>query len=309
MESSSVTGENPFQIPANILTNPGTRLEAQIRAVRGLPDEKFASELKAASQEFEAVFIAYLLKVMRDTIEESGLMDGGFGKSIYTELFDQEVSLTIARRGMLGMSDLLYQNLLSGTSMDKIGEPPTESSRDPAFESQGPAYSGIEKPKQLGDYGSEIPDIQLPVQGPVSSAFGPREDPFSRQLKFHKGIDIAAFEGMKVIAALPGRVVYAGYEKGYGKTVLVQHTRGIQTRYGHLGAINVKEGDFISSGGVLGVVGTTGRSTGPHLHFEVMRSGRHVDPLSQLKSKYAGITMHRNNSATGAIETDVFHND
>lgn len=299
MESSSVTTENPYQIPANILTNPGTRLEAQIKAVRGLPDEKFESELKAASQEFEAVFIAYLLKVMRDTIEESGLMDGGFGKSIYTELFDQEVSLTIARRGMLGISGLLYQNLSSGT----------ESSRDPAFESQGPAYSGIAKPNQLRGYGSEIPDIQLPVQGPISSSFGPREDPFSHQLKLHKGIDIAAFEGTKVIAALPGRIVYAGYEKGYGKTVLVQHTRGIQTRYGHLGAINVKEGDLISSGDVLGVVGTTGRSTGPHLHFEVMRSGRHVDPLSQLKSKYAGIKMHRNKSTIGVIETDVFHND
>lgn len=309
MESSSVTAENAFKIPANVSTNPGTRLEARIKAVRGLPDEKFESELKAASQEFEAVFIAYLLKIMRDTIEESGLMDGGFGKSIYTELFDQEVSLTIARRGMLGISDLLYQNLSSDRSRNKNGEAPTESSRDPAFESQGPAYSEIEKPNQLQDYGSELPDIQLPVQGPVSSAFGPREDPFSHQLKFHKGIDIAAFEGMKVIPALPGRVIYAGYEKGYGKTVLIQHTRGIQTRYGHLGAINVKEGDFISSGGVLGVVGTTGRSTGPHLHFEVMRSGRHVDPLLELKSKYTGIKMHRNNSATGVIETDVFHND
>jgi Rod binding domain-containing protein len=194
VESSSVTGENPFQIPANILTNPGTRLEAQIRAVRGLPDEKFASELKAASQEFEAVFIAYLLKVMRDTIEESGLMDGGFGKSIYTELFDQEVSLTIARRGMLGMSDLLYQNLLSGTSMDKIGEPPTESSRDPAFESQGPAYSGIEKPKQLGDYGSRQLGL-WPERRPVFPSVEVSQGYRHSRLRRYEGDRGAAWEG------------------------------------------------------------------------------------------------------------------
>ena len=87
------------------------------------------------------------------------------------------------------------------------------------------------------------------------------------------------------MAALPGRVIFAGYQGGYGNTVLIQHDEGLQTRYGHLKEINVKAGDSVTSENMVGTVGSTGRSTGPHLHFEVIRLGNQIDPLKVLDAR------------------------
>jgi murein DD-endopeptidase MepM/ murein hydrolase activator NlpD len=141
------------------------------------------------------------------------------------------------------------------------------------------------------DYG--ISDMQLPVNAPVSSLYGMRRDPFTRQVKFHHGIDLAAPEGMSVVPALPGTVISARYENGYGNTVVVEHAGGIKTRYGHLESVNVKAGDVITSEDILGTVGNTGRSTGSHLHFEVLRNGISMDPAESL-------ALHRTNGNASA---------
>jgi murein DD-endopeptidase MepM/ murein hydrolase activator NlpD len=266
------------QIPTGILTSSGSRLENKIHAAQSETGAKQKSELKKAAQEFEAVFITHMLKVMRETIEESGLLEGGIGKSTYTEMFDQEVSLSLAKRGTLGISDLIYKNLVANSSEEGSQKSTPPSITAPSGQSMPPSSPS----SQSQDAGSkkeyEITDLQLPVQAPVSSAFGIRKDPFSHQARFHKGLDLAAPEGMNVVPALSGTVVSAGYESGYGNTVMIQHAGGLQTRYGHLGTINVKAGDSVTSQDVLGTVGNTGRSTGPHLHFEVIRMGRPVDP-------------------------------
>jgi murein DD-endopeptidase MepM/ murein hydrolase activator NlpD len=101
-------------------------------------------------------------------------------------------------------------------------------------------------------------------------------------MKFHRGLDLAAPAGMSVVPAFPGTVISAGYESGYGNTVLVQHAGGLQTRYGHLGSIYVNAGETISSEDALGTVGNSGRSTGAHLHFEVIRDGVAVNPSASL---------------------------
>jgi len=274
-------------LPTDVSTSTGTRLEGKIRAAQNAAGDSRKTELKKVAEEFEAVFIAHLLKVMRETIEESGLLEGGFGKSIYTELFDQEISLDMARRGTLGIADLLCRNLRDTSDPGETESQETGAGgASPA--SSGPVQTvpqgtGAERPLEC-----EISDLQLPVQVPISSAFGLRRDPFTQQVKFHKGIDLAAPEGMKVIAALPGKVVAVGYVSGYGNTVLLQHDDGIQTRYAHLASINVKAGDAVASQGALGTVGDTGRSTGPHLHFEVIRMGRPVQPILSLRSIQSG---------------------
>ena len=269
---------NPLnQIPTDILTSTGTRFESKVRSVRNASGTAEKNELKTVAQEFEAIFIAHMLKVMRATIEESGLMEGGFGKSIYTEMFDQEVALDMARHGALGISDLLTKSLSENdASKGKIpGEVPERDS-DPR--NQNPrVFPG--NPESSPDADREITDMQLPIAAPISSSFGIRRDPFTHKAKFHKGVDFAAPEGLKVLTALPGKVIAAKYENGYGNTVLVQHDGGFQTRYSHLGSVYVKAGDVVASDSILGTVGSTGRSTGPHLHFEVIRMGRPVDPI------------------------------
>ncbi len=279
-DTSLITPLN--QMPMNMLNSSGSRLENRLQAVQGVSGAKQKAELKKVSQEFEAVFIAHLLKVMRETIEESGLLEGGFGKSTYTELFDQEVSLSLARRGTLGISNLLYNNLsekLNNTEKEKSGQAPDEDATGSSAISSNPSpnasnpHNGSEE---------EISDFQLPVRAPISSAFGMRKDPFSHQAKFHRGLDLSAPEGMKVVPAFAGKVVFAGYMNGYGNTVVVQHSGELQTRYGHMGSIAVRAGDKVDSQDILGTVGNTGRSTGAHLHFEVIRNGLAVDPSAHL---------------------------
>jgi murein DD-endopeptidase MepM/ murein hydrolase activator NlpD len=266
------------QNPIDLLPSAANRLSDKLSVSNAASAGNKKSELKKIAQEFEAVFIGQLLKVMRETIEESGLTDGGFGKSIYTELFDQETSLNMARHGTLGIADILYKSLERQTD-DKGAKDasaiPSDSNPLPAG-SQPPSTTGGETRATSPD---DISDLQLPVHAMISSSFGLRKDPFSGQTKFHQGIDLAAPEGMTVVAALPGKVISAGYESGYGNAVLVEHAEGIRTRYGHLASINVKPGDLVTSENSLGTVGNTGHSTGPHLHFEVIRMGKPVDPL------------------------------
>ncbi len=269
------------QVPTDILTSNGTHLEEKVRAVQNSTGPKNSNELKKVSQEFEAIFLSQLLKVMRETVEESGLFEGGFGKSIYTDLFDQEISLSMSRRGALGISDLIYKSLSERESA-KVSEPGQTKETEAGSGTKAPATT--EQPSPLCE-GEDISDLQLPVHAHISSAFGMRKDPISHQARFHKGLDLAAPEGMRVVSALPGTVVSAGYMSGYGNTVLVQHADGVQTRYGHLGTISVKAGDVVNSETNLGTVGNTGRSTGPHLHFEVIRMGTPVDPLAVLNSQ------------------------
>jgi murein DD-endopeptidase MepM/ murein hydrolase activator NlpD len=117
-----------------------------------------------------------------------------------------------------------------------------------------------------------------PVAGRITSGFGVRVDPFTEKHKFHKGIDIACAIGTKVVASAEGTVVFAGTKKGYGKTVIVEHRNGYRTLYGHLSKINVKNGDKVTQGQKIALSGMTGRSTGPHLHFEVRRRGQPERP-------------------------------
>jgi murein DD-endopeptidase MepM/ murein hydrolase activator NlpD len=297
-DSSLVSPLN--QVPIDILTSSGSQFEGRIHAAKSASSVKKNGELKKAAQEFEAIFIANMLKVMRETIEESGLLGGGFGKSIYTELFDQEVSLSLAKRGELGIANLLERKLAAIAPLDEKQSSDKHSITGPSNTPGTPALASPDKSDEPGSQEREVSDLQLPVQAPISSNYGMRLDPFSRQPRFHKGVDLAAPEGMSVVPAMSGTVISAGYDNGYGNSVLVQHSGSLQTRYAHLGSINVKVGDTISSQDILGTVGNTGRSTGSHLHFEVIQNGTSVNPSEGLALHRSPLGMKLNNSKIGS---------
>ncbi len=118
-----------------------------------------------------------------------------------------------------------------------------------------------------------------PARGLLTSGFGSREDPFTGEHSFHSGLDIAAREGTDVVAPASGVVILAGEHAAYGNCIVVDHMRGgITTLYGHLSSILVKPGDKVERGQHIGKIGTTGRSTGPHLHYEVRINGVPVNP-------------------------------
>jgi murein DD-endopeptidase MepM/ murein hydrolase activator NlpD len=127
----------------------------------------------------------------------------------------------------------------------------------------------------------EIHPEGRPVEnGFISSYFGEREDPFDGQETFHKGVDFAGTKGSTVVAVAAGVVTWAGERSGFGKMVEINHGDGYVTRYGHNEKTLVSVGETVKRGDPIGLMGSTGRSTGPHVHFEVLRNGRQVDPLS-----------------------------
>jgi murein DD-endopeptidase MepM/ murein hydrolase activator NlpD len=121
-----------------------------------------------------------------------------------------------------------------------------------------------------------------PASGRISSKFGDRRDPFAGRKRFHEGIDIAASYGDDIRASAGGKVTLAKSYSGYGRTVIIDHGRGITTLYGHASNLLVKEGQAVSKGQVIAKVGSSGRSTGPHLHFEIRINDQAVDPLNYL---------------------------
>ena len=121
-----------------------------------------------------------------------------------------------------------------------------------------------------------------PVAGWLSSSFGTRKDPFTDGKDFHPGLDISADYGQPVLATGDATVSAAGRNGAYGNMVVLDHGFGITTKYGHLSRISVVEGQRVKRGDVIGLVGSTGRSTGAHLHYEVWMNGRLTNPMTLL---------------------------
>lgn len=141
------------------------------------------------------------------------------------------------------------------------------------------ALSKLESAKTLA---KAIP-IANPAPGmPVSSPFGVRKDPLLGLMAFHSGMDFRAISGSLVLATANGTVTAADYNGGYGNMVEVDHGNGLSTRYGHMSQILVSVGQQVKAGDVLGRVGSTGRSTGPHLHYEVRKNGNAINPVGFL---------------------------
>ncbi len=164
----------------------------------------------------------------------------------------------------------------------------------------GAAFSPIEFDKDMDPKYQKLADdlelwngltklnTMLPLGAPVekvrvTSNFGTREDPFTGEPKRHRGIDFAGTIGTELMAVAPGRVVSAGERVGYGTTVEIDHGLGFTTLYAHLSQILVTRGDWVRPGTVIGLAGSTGRSTGPHLHYEIRHKGVPFDPAKFVK--------------------------
>jgi murein DD-endopeptidase MepM/ murein hydrolase activator NlpD len=176
---------------------------------------------------------------------------------------------------------------VGGYSKDAFAQPlPSSAGTLKAIDSYNKSVSGLEDGyRKIGDrlslqalVKSVTPD-RLPVRGYITEGFGMRRDPFTGAGgEYHSGVDISAPLGSRVIAPADGMVIFAGYRAGYGKIVVIDHMFGMITRYGHLQKFNVQAGQRVSRNDVIGYVGNTGRSTGPHLHFELWWHNKAMNP-------------------------------
>lgn len=166
----------------------------------------------------------------------------------------------------------------------------------------GAAFSPLDIDKKLDEKYQKLADdlelwhglarlnTLLPIGAPVAkmritSNFGIRNDPFNGKPRRHRGIDFAGTIGTELRAVAPGRVISAGERVGYGTTVEIDHGLGFTTLYAHLSQITVSRGDWVRPGTVVGLAGSTGRSTGPHLHYEIRYKGAAFDPIKFVKEK------------------------
>ncbi|GLR47172.1 M23 family metallopeptidase [Sphingomonas astaxanthinifaciens] len=182
-------------------------------------------------------------------------------------------AMTAAELKKLGLSP---QRLAVGGPF----EPATKS--DPTFKA---LFNSWKKLDSLQDGVIAVPSDKPVKTADFTSSFGVRNDPFGRGAAMHAGIDLAGPLGTPIYATADGTVTAAGFNNGgYGNLIKIDHGRGIETRYGHLSAIGVRAGDRIKRGQLIGRMGSTGRSTGSHLHYEVRIDGRAVNPIPFMRS-------------------------
>jgi len=265
-----------------------------------LRGRKDPEALRAVAREMESLFAYEMVKAMRATA--GGAADGkGFGGDVYGSLFDMELARVISARG-LGLQEVLLRGI--GRGQTAVAPEPTDDPHDMPPEiganaSPAPAVESVPTapPRPVaGANASPPPKVEnvppvpsppgsgLPIRdgGRVSSGFGFRKDPFTGGIAFHRGMDIAAAAGTAVYPVRGGKVTFSGYQKGYGNVVIVDHGDGFVTKYGHNRANLVDTGTVVGPDTVLAEVGSTGRSTGPHLHFEVSYEGKNVRPETVL---------------------------
>jgi murein DD-endopeptidase MepM/ murein hydrolase activator NlpD len=178
---------------------------------------------------------------------------------------------------------------------------------DPAFQDDDPASASLQQLYALrssamngtASVGIGMGDLQAtsirdwmrlaaaptlwPVMGRITSSFGERNDPFNGEGAFHRGVDISADLGTRIIAPADGVVRFADFMNGYGRAVMIDHGNGVSTLYGHLSGFAVTAGQLVRRGDAVGYVGTSGRSTGPHLHYEVRIFNTPVNPSKYLR--------------------------
>ena len=228
--------------------------------------------IRAAAREFESLFLHQMFKSMRATIPKEGLMDSGMGGEMFTDLLDMEYAKNAAEGGGIGLADIVAE---------QFGIP-TQGQRD----AQAPGgTTALTQARALRAYGGQAAHatMTLPVAGGrVSSEYGMRQLDDDAAPRMHDGLDIAAPMGTPIRAALGGTVAHAGWVKGYGNTVIVDHGNGTTTLYGYASELLVEKGETITRGAPIARVGSTGHSTGPHLHFEVRRDGQALDPRRPL---------------------------
>ncbi|MEJ0024168.1 MAG: peptidoglycan DD-metalloendopeptidase family protein [Alphaproteobacteria bacterium] len=166
-----------------------------------------------------------------------------------------------------------------------------EGQVDPAFADRVKQVAArVAEARRLDAIAGSTPlNPPLAVEYRETSGYGPRVDPFSSRSAFHAGLDMAAFERAPVVATSPGTVSFAGVRSGYGNCVEIDHGHGFKTRYGHLRDIQVVKGERVAIGQRVGSMGSTGRSTGTHLHYEVWYRGMSYDPIKFLR---AGAHVH-----------------
>jgi murein DD-endopeptidase MepM/ murein hydrolase activator NlpD len=245
------------------------------------------------AKEFESFVMLQMIRQMRQAMLDEN-RDQGLGSDTMFDTMDVELARQLAASGGIGLASALQSTIerqTLGGETGPAGQPGSstdggqqqrngQGTREPVAATPGVAGSERRETASVA--------LPLPLHATLTSHYGYRADPFDGSARFHAGVDLGAVYGQEVPAVAVGHVVFSGAQAGYGNVVIIEHADGVQTKYAHLSSIQVEAGDSVEVGSVIGRVGSSGRSTGPHLHFEVLQSGHQVDP-EVAATRYAGL--------------------
>lgn len=243
------------------------RRDRSLESTGGESSRPDLTAVRALAQQFESLLLAQMLREMRESLDEESKGDD-LGGSMLTDAFTSELGLSLSRSGGVGLSEFLIQSLARRATSGAAASPIAGLE---ALSAPAPA------PTDLAVSAGTISRAPGPL---VNSDFGWRSDPILGQTRFHSGQDLRTAYGEEVRAAAGGVVSFAGERGGYGLMVVVDHGGGIETRYAHLSSSDVRAGMTVAAGQAIARSGNSGRTTGPHLHFEVRQHGQPVDPES-----------------------------
>ena len=241
-----------------------TDISMQPGVLSGTEGLNSKTDPKLIAKQVESVFLNELLKLI---MEQSSL---GKDKNLsnYLPFITSEMSKDLAEKG-IGVGDFF----LKSNSMTKL-----TIGKKPEVNNVPSPVKNDTTPEVLQWNG----ELKLPVSGTISSKYGLRHDPVDGKIRKHNGIDIAVPEKTPVMPAAPGKVTFSGFSSGYGNYVVVEHQNGLSSIYGHNSENLVKTGDIVDAHTVIAMSGSTGKSTGPHLHFEVRKGGVPIDPAKEI---------------------------
>ena len=236
------------------------------------PTSAEGQKLARVAGEFESMLLLQMLREMRksgswkDEDEEKD----GYGADTLFDTLDMELASYITKAQGLGLEKSLVKQVL-GEDASAIVPAQLPAVDLPTIDPDVRSRRSSGRPQ-----GADAPS---PIADRVeTSPFGWRRDPFSGATTYHRGVDLRAAYGEPIGAADAGTVVFAGEQRGYGQTVVVEHAGGVRTRYAHLSSLTTEAGADVKAGDTIGRAGKSGRATGTHLHFEVTQNGRPVDP-------------------------------
>lgn len=261
-------------------------IETMVEAHIGeLPDDKQTGETvtDSASESAETV------KKVSMAVPEAGKLAGVEAEQLafverLTRYADRRSAAAAQTIRKLGLNPNTMANARGGEGgpLEKLTTA-ADGSIDPRFQRLGQSLARMDA---LENGLASIPQVSPAHVAYVSSSFGYRADPFTGGAAFHAGLDFPGPMGSPIYAAAKGRVTFVGQRQGYGNCVEVSHGNGLMTRYGHLSGFNVRPGQLVDGGTRIAAMGSTGRSTGPHLHFEVRINNRPMNPRTFLEAAH-----------------------
>lgn len=255
------------------------------------------ASLRKAVKDFEGFMMGQMYKSMYESVPKSDLFgDAGFARDVFMGIYVDEVSKK-SSMGDSGLAAMMYKQItgkkLSEVEKDleKIQKTRDLPQQDLTKEVEKMASTPAEDSNTARQVMDDLLGMAQSLSEKQSSGFGLRHHPIFKKQMFHHGIDYALPKGQDVATPASGKITFAGKKGGYGNTVVVDHGHGISSLYAHLASVDVKEGQTLTKGETIGKIGSTGISTGPHLHFEVRKDDKPIDPkrLASLEKTVKGL--------------------